>query len=744
MHNIETQAIQCDNSEKISIFASNDKSETAVASEDISNAIDDFITEILDLKLNQKSLDAIFKSSENLIKSMQVFNNRIINDSNGMNSVQSLNMAGDFACEKLSKYNTQFKRSKAYQKDDNYVAPKEYSLGLRYETVMNFPSLATSLELVECKYQYISLIETLMSLFKRQDFFDEYIKHNSCHNHQAGVYKDFRDGSVFKSNELFKNHPNSIQIQIGCDDFEVCNPLGSKKTIHKICAVYFTVYNMPRKFLSKANNIFLLCLATTDDLKTEFTDFNDILRPIVNEIAHLEKYGIKINDSLILKGTLASLTYDNLGGNVCLGLVEGFRTSAAYCRICTMPQAECQVMCTEDATKIRNEKMYKKQLEIIENSTEVDYKETQGVKRFCILNHLSYFKIFENINADIMHDLDEGVILRFLKQLFEFMVLKKILSKNAIQEKIQYYNYGYLQRDRVPSTFIFNQKNLNLNASQSKCLFQHVPFIFYAETQKPKLKGIWSSVESLLIVCQVANSSVIDNDDLKLLEDNVKIHLEKKRLFFDSTNKPKDHNLTHYVRIIREMGPVKHTSMKCYERKHKVLKKIASNTRNFKNINKTIATSHQQDISREKNSFTDTFTISASRFTSPEYSDQQKSEILKTFDSVENISEIEWVKFNQYDYRKGLLIYHSKTIFEIEKIFLVDQHVYFFCIQYNYCSYHKFASSIKIKCSNPIIYKIIKFNTNENLIVFEKIILHEELYVIMATLDLKELYMEKV
>lgn len=706
------------------------KSETTIATEEMSIALDDFTNEILNLKLNQKTLNSVFKSSASLLKKLQQFNDQLIKNDNGMNSSQALAMATNFVCEKIEKVNSQYKRNKMYESNENYVAPQEFSVGLRYETTRDFPSLEPSLKLVPCKYQYVSLIETLKSLFNRNDFFSEYMKYNSNHIHQKGVYKDFRDGKVYESNKLFQSHPNSVQIQIGWDDFEVCNPLGAKKTLHKICAVYFTVWNMPKKFLSKSDNIFLLCLATSDDLKTQFTDFNDILRPIVKELAHLEKYGIDINlydgSSSNLKGTLASITYDNLGGNTCLGLVEGFRTTSSYCRICVLKQAECKKMCTEDEVKLRNKEMYEKQLKIVENSTEVDYEKSEGVKRYCVLNDLSFFDIFVNINADIMHDVNEGVISFLLNDLFDGMVAWKVLTKKKIEDKIKFYDYGFLCSDRAPTTINVDKKNLSLSASQIKCLLQHVPFIFYDELQNIHMKEIWCCVESLLVITQIVYSSIIDEDDLELLRNNVQIHLESSINFFKTALKPKHHFLTHYERILRQMGPLKDMSMFKYERKHKILKEISKNTRNFTNINKTIATVHQQNMARVKNSFEDAFTVGSGSIVKHDFVVDHKNVLLTTFNCIENITEMQWIKFNDRDYRRGLFIYHTNLILEIEKILCVGPDFYFFCIQFDYVSYHKFANSIKIKCSSPSIYKIIKFDTEENVIVFEKKNLNED------------------
>lgn len=151
------------------------------------------------------------------------------------------------------------------------------------------------------------------------------------------MYSRFCCGATYKDNNLFSRYPNSIQLQIYNDDFELCNPLGSKATLYKMCAVYFTILNIPSRYRSRLVNtdtsINLVCLVNTDDLKTEYTDFNDVWRLIVHEVKQLES-GIEINGSKMY-GTIATLSYDNLGANMSLGFVESFNATHS-CRFCVI------------------------------------------------------------------------------------------------------------------------------------------------------------------------------------------------------------------------------------------------------------------------------------------------------------------------------------------------------------------------------------------------------------------------
>lgn len=174
---------------------------------------------------------------------------------------------------------------------------------------------------------------------------------------------------------------------------------------------------MPPQFKSKLDNIFLLCLCYADDLKTKYTDVNHIWRLVYQDPDFIQTYGIDVGDGRIVKGALALLSFDNLGAKMALGFVGSFM-STFYCRFCETPISECRNACKENPANWRTVNSYNKALKCIENSENVDFKETRGVKMKCVLNELQNFHILKNWSVDIMHDLNEGVVPFALHLLF--------------------------------------------------------------------------------------------------------------------------------------------------------------------------------------------------------------------------------------------------------------------------------------------------------------------------------------
>lgn len=281
-----------------------------------------------------------------------------------------------------------------------YAAPQELPIGTRFELERIEGMNLAIPRRIQSTYEYVPISETIRSLFRREDFKSLYMEYNSTtqSKHTCAffffLHKRFCCGEKFKKTEIFQANPNCLQIQIATDEFEPCKTFQSKAGSHKICAVYFVIRNMPSRFLSKLNNIYLVCLCNSNDLKTKETDFNNIWSLIVEDIGNLENVGIDIGDNVDVKGTLSYLCYDNLGGNSSLGLVESFK-AFFYCRICEMAKEKCQHSSKEDPKLLRNKKTYMEQIAVVDASEKVNFSQTKGIKRFCVLNNLKYiWKIF--------------------------------------------------------------------------------------------------------------------------------------------------------------------------------------------------------------------------------------------------------------------------------------------------------------------------------------------------------------
>ena len=100
--------------------------------------------------------------------------------------------------------------------------------------------------LVTDKFTYVPILQTILSIFKNPKT-SSMLK--SGRSSPDGFYVDLEDGLYIKAHPLFSSESHALKIQLFYDDFEPCNPLGSKKGSHKIGAIYLTWRNFQPKFM---------------------------------------------------------------------------------------------------------------------------------------------------------------------------------------------------------------------------------------------------------------------------------------------------------------------------------------------------------------------------------------------------------------------------------------------------------------------------------------------------------------
>lgn len=309
----------------------------------------------------------------------------------------------------LSKMNSKYKRQNMMKESRKYVEPIELSSGFKFTLVPDKVSGKPVRSTVQCTFQYVSILKTLTALFSDENFEKLYMEFNQNSEHKCigGSFERFCCGDVYKTSVFFSSNPLAIQLKLFIDDFEPCAALKSRAGKHKTTGIYIQINNMPQKYLSKVNNIYLLALCDASDTKHEYTNSNNVIETIVSEIKELQKNGISTKSGVNLKGTLIYTMFDNLGGNALFGLSGSF-SSTHYCRICCAEKQICHSMTKEDASLIRTVESYTNSLQRAQ--TEPTQRHYEGVKSHCFLNEIEHFHIMENITVDIMHDILEGVI----------------------------------------------------------------------------------------------------------------------------------------------------------------------------------------------------------------------------------------------------------------------------------------------------------------------------------------------
>lgn len=258
----------------------------------------------------QNVKDNVFNLAENLLKDVYEFICASVNhnkNSHDNDIPEILNVAQYDVLNEIRKYNTVFKRNKLCEENELYVKPEEKAIGTHWESRKDRQTKKSYPVHVQSILQYVPITQTLKSLFQQKHFkklYFEYNANSSGNKHKCDDdnYKDFCCGHVYKRNRLFKEHPESIQLQIFNDGFEMCDALKSKSNLHSQTAFYFTIRNLPPELAFNLDNIHLVVLCNSNDLKSEQTDYNNIWKLIVDDLLDLETTGIDIGDGTKLKG----------------------------------------------------------------------------------------------------------------------------------------------------------------------------------------------------------------------------------------------------------------------------------------------------------------------------------------------------------------------------------------------------------------------------------------------------------
>lgn len=338
------------------------------------------------MNITEKETDIFVSLCKDLIKNSEILCEQLISSRNPKDLISE---TFEYIHGRLCEHDSSYKRKKEMERNTNYVKPIEKVIGLKWREKLNPKQMISDVKLVQTRFQFVPITETLSSLFKDMKFRTMYMKYNSEKKHECttGIYRDFCCGSVSRKHKIFES-PLTIQIQIGIDDFDPSDALKSKAGNQKMCGIYFEIRNVDPIFSSKLDMRYLIAIAKVRDIKEGDESTDVLVKHIVKDLRNIEDNGIIIDDCTNLKGSLINISFDNLGGNQVLGFVESF-SATYFCRICECDKKECQMFTTEKHDKLRDIDKYSDCVQkYLSEDKQVDVKLTNGVKRYYILPYI--------------------------------------------------------------------------------------------------------------------------------------------------------------------------------------------------------------------------------------------------------------------------------------------------------------------------------------------------------------------
>lgn len=176
-----------------------------------------------------------------------------------------------------------------------------------------------------------------------------------------------------------------------------------------------------------------------------------------------------------------------------------------------------------------------------------------------------------------------------------------------------------------------------------------------------------------------------------------------------------------------------------YESKHKQMKNIVENTKNFRNINKTMAIRHQEWLVAQGNTYVDKIShttllrlddtfVSANRNIFEIYFENQ----------TQNIYEIKSVKLNNYEYQSGFFVVSNRTFHEIRAILWIDERIFFVCKMFRISSVSRQMNSSMISEYNNSEYVIRNFDALDAKKTYEAVEMNSIKHVIIDTTELSK------
>ena len=217
---------------------------------------------------------------------------------------------------------TTYRQVNALEETLPYVEPRKVVLGKTVVTVGDQSTIKDETMV------YIPIQESIQQLL-RKDEIQFYCRESPMTLDEAGFYYDITDGHYMKSEMFFKVNGRSFSLILFHYTLEICNPLGSRKTKHKIVNFYFVLVNIPPRLRSRLSSLRLVTMVKSGILKKY--GFELVLSPFIEDMKKLYS-GLEfemLSSTEKIPGMVVACTGDTEGQHQ----IGGFKVS----NICKVP-----------------------------------------------------------------------------------------------------------------------------------------------------------------------------------------------------------------------------------------------------------------------------------------------------------------------------------------------------------------------------------------------------------------------
>ncbi|XP_070379275.1 uncharacterized protein [Dermacentor albipictus] len=411
-----------------------------------------------------------------------------------------------------------------------------------------------------------------------------------------------------KTHQLARSHQeNTIVMTLYCDDIELANPIGMKRSLRgKLTVFYISFVNVPLSLRSQVSNIFLLAVGNSSDLKSLNTkavvlqDFISTLKALETGCSLKTAHGQEL-----FFGFLLAYIGDSLACHNIAGFKESFSKNVRFaCRTCMLPTLDFHKFHHEIQCPLRTESQYRGHLLELQEATlkkvRIELSAKYGIKTRSVLADIPHFSLLSDLLYDPMHILLEGVVPLELSLFSKFIVKGAAwMSLSQLNKALSEFNFRRLVSKSDYPRFFEADFSFPSSASSSLVLLLH--FLLIVKDFLPEGYTQESHCECFVLLCvitQLLVSPVMSPDTLGELDYLVARHNELfVSLYGPDAFRPKHHMLVHIITQIKGFGPSHHHWTMRFEGKNALPK--SKKFFNFKNIPKSVAEFFQMKMSSD-------------------------------------------------------------------------------------------------------------------------------------------------
>ena len=262
----------------------------------------------------------------------------------------------------FKKFSTEHLRLKMYKEESVYVPPEIFDVGLEPVYTIKDKENVVVQEKKVCGV-HVPLKKTLEAFFKISGIFKEMKQYAEKLSADKDFLSNFIQGDLWLKKYLLRNKGKIVfPFTIFFDDFEVGNTLGSHAGEKKFGGLYGSLPCLPPHLVAKFQNIFLLTLCHSKDMKKFGNE--KIFEKSINDLNILFKEGLVVTVDGYSKKVYFECVLilgDNLGLNGTCGFSESFNATR-YCRICSATSEQCGQMFVENEKLVRTVQSYENDL----------------------------------------------------------------------------------------------------------------------------------------------------------------------------------------------------------------------------------------------------------------------------------------------------------------------------------------------------------------------------------------------